>query len=85
MPEISAEILFSLFSLLFPLSSQHHVLLFQKYTDQKKTGFGFFFPISAIYMLAAFAKVLYLLGIFLVYFHFDNVCTMCFVFAVLLL
>lgn len=69
---------FSLFSLLFPLSSQHHVLLFQKYTDQKKTVF---FSISAMYMLAAFAKVLYLLGIFLVYFHFDNVCNYVFCFC----
>lgn len=60
---------FCLFSLLFPLSSQHTLLLSQKYWSKKA-----FFPISAMYMLAAFAKVLYLLGIFLAYFHFDNVC-----------
>lgn len=68
MPELSAEILFLfIFTSLSTFFTTYCITL-PKILIKKRL------LISAMYMLAAFAKVLYLLGIFLAYFHFDNVC-----------
>lgn len=73
MPELSAVILFlSIFTSLSTFFTTSCITLPKiRLLLIKKDCF---FPISAMYMLASFAKVLYLLGIFLAYFHFDNVC-----------
>lgn len=59
-----------LFCLLFPHFLHNIMYSSYKNADQKRLSF----PVYAMYMLAAFAKFLYLLGIFLAYFHFDSVC-----------
>lgn len=71
MSELSAEILLlSVMSSVSLLSSQHRVLLLQKCWSKKTV----LFLVYAMDLLAAFANFLYLLGIFLAYFHFDSVC-----------
>lgn len=76
MSELSAKIFLSVLFSISPLISQHPVLLLQKCWSKKTL----FFPIDVMYVLAAFAKILYLLGIFLAYFHFWQCMQLCLLF-----